>query len=844
MATNAFPVRLALKELRRGRRKFLFFLLCIAIGVAGLVGVKGFNASLQEAMLKEARTLMAADMTLSLNKPASAEEQQFVESLKSRGIQVALNTETVSMAVNSGTKDSTIVEVKAVDKGYPFYGVLELNPAGELTDETALVGADLLDKLGLQVGDPVRVGKVAFKVAGVITKEPDRVTAGFGIGPRVMLTRGGLQRAELIQVGSRANYIYLFKLASDEQVATVRDELKTAFAKDRPRIADFREANPQVRRFLDRMTAFLSLVSLVALLVGGLGVANATRAYIQQKLDTIAIMKCVGATNRRVIEVYLLQMLLLSLAGSLLGILLGYAVQLVMPQVVGQVLDLQLDLTLSPVVALQGLLVGLVTSVLFTLLPLSAIADVKPALVFRRDMLETKPKPTWGQRGRGAGLLALIGAGLVLIAGWVSGNFRWGFYFMAGLAGAVLLLGAASWGAVWLVRRIKVPRSWLTVRQGLASLYRPGSQVGAIVLALGIGVTMVLSVYLLQRSLMREVQLTTPPGTPNMIFYNLQTADAEPLYNLLKANPGVAEVPPPTPIVRGRLTAIDGKTKEQLGLTQDEERFFNYQFQTTYSADLPPGNELVAGLWWTETDWKGGQVLVSVETEAAERLHLTVGSVMEMELEGGLPVQAKVFNIRKTTDFRAGGGFNFVFAPGGLEGAPITYLGQANVKPGASRAVQRAIVSQFPGVTVIDLREVLETISGILDRIGLVIRFVAAFSVIAGLIILASSIATTKFRRTREAVLFKTLGATRGRVWRIFAVEYAVLGLVAGLMSTILAVAATYSVLRWVMEVKYQFEALPLLAGVVISVVLTVIVGVLSTLDVLRAKPLQVLREE
>jgi putative ABC transport system permease protein len=839
----SFPLRFAIKELRRGRRKFMFFLLCIAIGVAGLVGVKGFNASLQEAMLKEARTLMAADMTMRLNQPPKPEQQTFLDELKARGIQIARNTETMSMAYNPATKESTIVEVKAVSEGYPFYGVLELNPAGELTDQTALVGADLLDKLALQVGDPVRIGKVDFTVAGAITKEPDRVTAGFALGPRVMLTQGGLDRAELIGFGSRATYIHLFKLASEDQVEGVRTELLAAFEGDRPRIADFREANPQVRRFLDRMTAFLSLVSLVALLVGGLGVANATRAFIQQKLDTIAIMKCVGATNRRVVSVYLLQMLLLSLAGSVLGIILGYIVQLIMPQVVGQVLDLTIDLTLSPVVALQGLLVGLTTAVLFTLLPLSAIADVKPALVFRRDMLESKPQPTTGQRLRTAGLLAVIAIGLVLIAGWVSGRFTWGFYFMAGLAGAVLLLGAASTAAVWLVRRIKVPRQWLTVRQGLASLYRPGSQVSAIVLALGIGVTMVLSVFLLQRALMQEVNLSTPAGVPNMIFMNLQTPEAAAFEELLKTHPGVAEAPPLAPIIRGRLTRIDGKTKEELHLTQDEERFFNFQFNTTYSAVLPEGNEVVTGQWWTEADWQNA-VLVSVESEAAARLHLTVGSVMEMDLEGGLPVQARVFNIRRATDIRSGSAYNFIFAPGGLEEAPVTYLAQATVKPGQSKEVQKAVVSQFPGVTVIDIREVLETVSGLLDRIGLVIRFVAAFSVVAGLIILASSIATTKFRRTREAVLFKTLGATRGRVWRIFAVEYAILGLVAGLMSTLLAAAATYSVLRWVMEVKYQFEWAPMAAAVGVSVVLTIVVGVLSTLDVLAARPLQVLREE
>ncbi|HWI63471.1 MAG TPA: ABC transporter permease, partial [Symbiobacteriaceae bacterium] len=766
MKRTLFPLRMALRELRRGKRKFVFFVLCIAIGVAGLVGVKGFNASIQEAMLREARPLMAADMTLSTGRPITPEQETFLGGLGTRGIQVARVTETTSMAMTQDKQGFRLVEVKAVDPGYPFYGVLELDPAGALTDQTTLVGADLLNQLGLKVGDPISLGKAQFTISGVITKEPDSVTAGFALGPRVMITQGGLAKADLLQTGSRARYKYLFKLASDEQVEGLRADLKAAFAKERPSIADFREANPQVKRFLDRMTDFLSLVSLVALLVGGLGVANATRAFLQQKLDSIAIMKCVGATNGKVVAVYLTQMLILSLAGSALGVALGYAVQLVMPQIVPKVVDLTVELHLQPIVAFQGLAVGLITSVLFTLLPLSAVADVKPALVFRREMAENRPRPSLGHRVRTAVLLALIGLGLVLVSAWMSGSLRWGLWFMGGLTGSVLLLLGAAWGVVRLIRLVRLPRPWLTARQGLASLYRPGSQASAIVLALGIGITMVLSVYLLQQGLMQEVRVTAPSGAPNMVFINLQAPDAAAFHDLLKSHPGVAKAPAPTPIVRGRLITIDGKTKDEMVLTQDEERWFNFQFQTTFTATVPEGDVVAAGPWWTEADWSK-EPLLSVEQEAADRLHMTVGSVVEMDLEGGTPIKARVFNIRKTKDFRAGGGFNFVFAPGVLEqNGRITYYAMATVKPGQSQAVQRDVVARFPGLTVVDVASMLALVTEMLDKIALVIRFVAAFTVLAGLLILASSIATTKYRRTREAVLYKTLGATRARVWR------------------------------------------------------------------------------
>ncbi|HEY3368738.1 MAG TPA: FtsX-like permease family protein [Symbiobacteriaceae bacterium] len=836
-----FYFRTALREFRRGRRRFVFFLLCIAIGVAGLTGIKGFNASLQGALLREARTLMAADLQLSTGRTATPAQAELLAGLPARGIAVAHNVETASMAVNPATRDTTLVEVKAVGPGYPFYGALAVNPPAPLTDETALVGPELLDRLGLKVGDTVKLGSTTFVIGGVIVQEPDRITAGFAMGPRVMITPAGLARANLIQFGSRAQNIYLFKLADPKQVGALRSELTTAFAKERPRIADYREANPTVRRFLDRLTAFLSLVSLVALLVGGLGVANATRVFIQEKLDAIAVMKCLGATNRKVTGVYLTQMLMLGLAGSALGVAAGYGVQLFLPKLAGTFLNLTLTPYLSPEVALQGLLVGVLTAFLFTLLPLTAIADVKPALVFRRAMGEARlDRRTTVREGL---LLTVTGLGIALISTWVSGSVKWGFAFVGGLGAATLLLGGAARVAVGIVKRIRVPRSWPAARQGLANLHRPGSQASAVVLALGVGVTLVLTIFLLQRGLLREVRLTSPAGAPNMFFMGLQQADEPAFKAFLRSQPGVLNAPDPIPFVRGKLVKVNGKSMEELTLAENDQRWFNSMQTLSYSATLPSGNELLRGRWWTPADYQD-KLVISVESEAATRLHLDVGMTMDLELEGSIPAHAEIMNIRKTTDYRAGGAFNFVLGPSELGPVPVSFIGQANVAQGAAGPLQREMAAQFPGVTAIDLNDILKTVGTVLDRIGLVIRFVAGFSVAAGLIILASSIAATKFRRTREAVLYKTLGATRSRVWRMFAVEYATIGLVAGIVGAGLAAGVTWALLRFVMESTYHFELLPLLAGIGVTIVLTVAVGVLSTVDVVSAKPYQVLREE
>ncbi len=839
-----FIARMAARELRRGRRRFVFFLLCIAIGVSSLVGVKGFNANMQTALFREARSLIAADLKVSLRTPPRVDQAIVFQRLRDQGVKTVYITETISMASAPATGSSVLAEVKAVGEGYPFYGTLVVDPPVAATDDTALVSADLLDQLGLKLGDEVKVGYAQFRIAGLILREPDRITAGLGLAPRVMITHGGMERANLIQTGSLANHIFLFKLASEEQMTSVRRQLGQALRGSRPSITDFGNAQPQVRRILDRMTTFLSLLSMVTLLVGGLGVANATRLFINEKLDAIAIMKCLGAPNRRVTAVYMTQVVLLGLAGSLLGIAIGYGLQLALPGAVGSLLNLTMAITLDPLVALQGLAVGVATSVLFALLPLTAIAGVKPALVFRREMRDQRPRPSLRSRIMQGVLLAAIGAGLVILSAWVSGSRSWALSLMGGLAGAVVALAGAAWVAVGLVRRIRVPRAWLAIRQGLGNVHRPGSQALAIIAALGIGVTVVLSVILVQRSLLREIEAASPRGTPNMIFSNIQHAEVEAFHDLVRQSPGVTEAPEPLAQVRGRLLTVDGKNRSQLDFAPEGGRWFN-QSSMTQARFQPEGAQMVAGRWWTPADYAAGTHLVSVREDTAQHLNLTVGSVLELDASAGVVIRAQVFNIRREGDVRGiGSGGDFILSPGALDAVSPVYLGQARVSPEAASDLQREVVTRFPSITVINVGQILENLQPVLDRIGLIIQVVAGFSVGAGLIILASSVAATRFRRIRESVIYKTLGATRRRVWQIFAVEYAALGLVAGAVGAVLSLVPTWAVVTQLMELEFQWDLAPLGAAVIATAALTVLVGVLATVGVLRAKPLQVLREE
>jgi putative ABC transport system permease protein len=836
-----FLLLMAWRELRAARRRSLFFLFSIAIGVAGLVGVKGFSNSLHGALLDEARPLLAADMRVRQSFPANAEQQDLLDRLRTRGIGISFIREAVSMAYAPSTGETALVELKAVQPDiYPFYGKLTLVPDGLPGPGSVFVAPELLDRLRLAVGGSIRLGQETYTVAGIVEHEPDRVSGGFfSLGPRVLMHQAGLDRSGLIGPGARVQYTWGLKLGPQHDVEALRQELEQAFEPTGGRVADFRQANPSIARRLDNMTRFLSMVGMVALLVGGLGVANVTRVFVHQKMDSIAIMKCLGAPSRTIFGIYLTQMLILGLLGSVAGILVGYGVQLVLPPMLRPIIGLEAALTPTAGAAMHGIILGLSTALLFTLLPLAAVRDVRPALVFRRDVDTGRRR--WSPLQ--LLLLAVATAGVTAIATWQAGSLMTGIYFTGGLAAAVLVLGAAAWGATSLVRRLPIPSRLTALRHGLGNLHRPGSQTTAVVLALGIGVTVVLGVYLVQANMIREVQASSPEGSPNLFFLGITEREADRFREWLPRQEGVVNAQDPLPVYRGRIAGLDGVPVEQARLDNEGRDWTRWSYSLTWAAEMPPGNELRAGRWWAPADYAEGQVLASVQKEAAERLRLRLGSTVTMEIDG-VDVTFTVFNLRETVEYRQGAGFNFVLNPGALDEFTATYVGMARVDPAAVVAIQRAAVVQFPGVTVINLGDVLTSMQKILDRIALVIRFMAGFAVLAGLIILAGSIAATKFRRMREAALLKTLGATRGGVLRIFALEYLSLGLVAGLFGSVLASVAAWLVMRHGLDIPFRFHAVPLAAGMAATAVLTVLTGLLFTWEILSSRPLEVLRNE
>ncbi|HRJ22068.1 MAG TPA: ABC transporter permease, partial [Bryobacteraceae bacterium] len=539
--------KIAWREARAARLKFVFVLFGVAAGVGALTGVRGFSAAFYEALDREARTLMAADLSIRQFQTPDEKQQAVLDRYAAEGSVVTLVTETVSMMSGGGSAPPVLVSVKAIDPAlYPFYGTVRLDPPGTLaavlTDSTIAVSEDLLIRLELQPGAEVKLGNEEFTVGAVVKTEPDRMTGSLNVGPRVMITREGLERAGLMTFGSRAAQRYLLKTPPGLDLTKAKAELRKDFPE--ARVATANETHPAITRALERSTTFLSLVSLIALIVGALGVATAIHAHLQQRLDTIAIMKCIGARSSQIIRIYTLETAMLGLAGGLAGIVVGAGVQWVFPMLLSRYFEFEHGMGWSSAFALEGLGVGLLVTLLFTLPPLLSIRQVRPALIFRREMAEAKPE--WRERLRRqlpavlCGLLILAGLGGV--AAWLAESLRMGVTFIGGLAASLLILGLVAWILLRFLRIFVTNRSFslpITWRQGLANLYRPGNHAGAVLVSLGIGVMFTLTIYLIQKSLLSEVAGAAPPNAPNVFIINVTERERAGLQAILDGQPGL-----------------------------------------------------------------------------------------------------------------------------------------------------------------------------------------------------------------------------------------------------------------------------------------------------------------
>jgi putative ABC transport system permease protein len=837
------PLRLAWRQARGARRQFVVFFVCVALGVAALVSVGSFGATLGATLAREAKALMGGDLELRSARPLSDEVEGELAALVSRGGRVVRIRELVGMARHVENGRTLLVELKAPEAGYPLYGRLATTPAQPLpallANDGAVVQREVLERLALGVGDRLALGALTLTVRGVVDAEPDRSASLVTLGPRVFVAPDALERSGLVQFGSRVRHRTVATLPADLAARAAREDLARRISDPGVRVSSYDEAQPGLRRFFTQLTMYLGLVGLASLLVGGIGVASSVATFVRRQQTTIAILKALGADSRTILATFLVQTQAIGLAGSLVGAALGVALQPVLMASLAGFVPFALEPRVDVLTVVRGVVMGVLTTLLCALWPLLDVREVRASLVLRREVDDAAPPARRPWRAA-----VPVVAGLAALSLWQAGSLTIGGIFLGASIAAVVALWGVSRGLVVLARRLPGAPSpaW---RHGLGALRRPGGQAARVVVALGAGVMLLVAVALLEQNLDAQIDHEQRRDAPSFFFIDVQPDQRDAFARLVRGATGGLE-PTLTPVVRARLAAIDGEavTRAMVNARGGEERetafYYTREYVLTWAAEPPPGNVVTRGRWWGADP---GPPRVSVEDVMARRLGVDVGSRLTFDVQG-VPIEAEVTSLRKVDWQSLTTNFFVVFSPGALDGAPATFVATARTPAATEAALQSAVVGAFPNVTAIPVRDVLERVGVVLGDIAIAIRVIALFTVGTGLVVMAGALTATRYQRLYESVVLRTLGATRGAVARAFAVEYGCLGAAAGVGGTALAAVLAWVVLRFVLDTPWRFEPQAMVLGVALTVALSVTIGFLATFRLLGAKPLPVLRRE
>ncbi len=842
---------LAAREARGSGGRLGFFAACLSLGVAAVVAVAGLSRALDHGIQAQARELLAADLVVESRRPIADDIVAAIDALDGASrAEVRELPSVVSVAVPERSEDSPgrslLCELKAVEPGYPFYGVLETEPSGPderlLADDSVLVGSELLTRLGVSVGDTLRVGSARFTIAGTITAEPDRLAVSFTLGPRVLLSMLGLARSGLEGLGSRVEHRVLVRLAdgaSADQVARAADAIRAAIPE--PEFVDvetYVEAQPSLRRGLARVEQFLGLVALLSLLVGGIGVAQAVRAWLAGRLDAIAVLGALGVRPREVFALYLGQTVLLALVGSLAGAVAGALAARAVPGLLGDLLPVRVDVGWQPWAMARGIGLGVGVALLFGLRPLADVVRVPPLRVLRRD---AEPLPV--RRGVAAALWAVLAAGIAATATVQSGSVVRGAQFAGGLIVVTGLLVLGAWAVIRTVGRTPRESRAVALRHGLAALARPGSGTLGAVVALGLGVVTVLGMHLVEGRLSAQLDAELPDEAPTAFLIDIQPDQWDGVRGALDR--AGAEDVDSVEVVVARLRSINGVPVSELVAARAEEAgdgghrwVLTREQRLTSMATLPEDNVIIAGALWSDPD----RAEVSIEQEFAADLGVGVGDSLVFDVQG-VPLELAVSSIRTVEWERFSINFFLVVEPGVLDGAPRTRIAAARVPEAEEGPLQDRLAAAFPNVTMLRLRQLLDKVVGILEQVGFGVRLLGAFTVLAGIAILAGAVSAGTVRRGREVALYKTLGMTRAQVVAVFAVEYALIGLVAGMIGTAGGVVLSWAVTRFGFEIGWAWTPGVLMTSVVMTVALSVVAGLAASTRALAVRPLAVLRQ-
>lgn len=860
-----FVLNMAAREMRAAWRRLVFFFACVAVGVGAIVAIRSVVQTARLSLTGEARALIAADVAVRTGRPWT-EAQRAVIGRRVAQLPGAALTETIDTATLArpadGREIARMVELRGVDEDYPFYGEVTLadgRPYSHalLRGGGVLVRPELLAQLETAVGDELIIGTRTFTIRGVIEREPGGQTGLFSLGPRVMLDRQDLLDTGLLTFGSRAWYRLLLRTPGAD-VDRLSRALRSDFREEVVSVRSYRATGDRVGEQLQRAEDYLSLVGFAIVVLGGIGVWSVTRVFMRQKMKTIAILKCVGGTTRQVLATYLVQVLALGLAGSLFGLGLAWIAVRWIPDSLTSTLGAG-PIGLTADAALQGLTVGLLVSMLFALVPLLDARKVRPWLLLRtggdrgaRRITEgASPASPWWSRWIPRGLdrldltaFAVVGLGLVTAAAWQAGSLQVGVAVCAGLAGMALVLHLIGAGLVRATAPLTRRRSF-PLRHAVLGLRRPGNQTRVILLAVGLASFFILGARGVQQNLLGELSVQLRSDAPDLFLIDIQPDQVAGVRALVVAAPGVEREPVFLPVLRARVTGVQGRDRQLDDVDEMRGRgSLGREFVVTYRDRLAPNERLVEGDFWPAGADETGEV--SIEKGLGDRAGIQMGDRLRFDI-AGRRVEARVVSIREVDwENSTNGGFMFVFRPGVLDRAPHTFIAPLSVAPDpALRArLQHALVAAFPNVSAIDVREILDRVASVFDAVALAISIVGGVALAGGLLILVGAVAMTKFQRVYEAAIFRTLGATTRTLGAMLALEYGVLGMLAGLAGGLGALALGWGVARWVLDIPWRPAGALTIAGAIASAALVSVVGVAANLDVLRRKPLGTLRAE
>lgn len=879
MNTLRFVVRLAWREARAARRRLGLLTASITAGVAALVAVNSFTDNLRVSVAEQAQALLGADISFASSQvvPDSiVTVGALLDSLTAVGggdVRVARSAAFAAMAYVASSGTARLVQARSVDPGWPFYGTVETRPAGiwdGIQSGGVVVDPSLLPAIGAEVGDTLLVGDARYPILGTVVNVPGDVGLQMAFGARIFLAHHSLDATGLLGFGARVQRETFVQVPASIDAQAIAEQVRPSLRRERVRVSTIADDRDNLTDELTRLGNYLGLVALIALLLGGLGTASAVNVFIRQQLDTIAVLRCLGATSGQVFAIHLLQAIAMGFLGALIGAGLGVGLQQTMPLVLADFLPVDVRVLPSPRAILLGIGLGVWTAAVFALLPLLGIRAVSPLATLRRS---TEPLPIGWDLPRIVAVLLLI-VSVVGLAAVQVGSLLQGAWFAVGIGAALLVLWIASLALIRGARRF-MPTRWPYLwRQGLANLHRPGNQTVTVVLALGFGAFLLTTLFTAQHNLLREFQLDADPDRGNLVLIDIQPDQRELVTSVLQSE-GV-RVGDFIPIVPMRLAEVDGVRVSDLlarggGRLADPETAtadttgaegdrgdrggrgstwaFRREYRSTYRSVVGNAERVSLGAWYGDTATGTGRsrddpVPISVEEGLAGELVVGVGDRVSWDIQG-VEVHSIITSLREVNWARFEPNFYVVFAPGALESAPHTLVTLLRVTDPETRGrIQRALAEQAANVSSVDLGDVQRALESVVDRIVLAIRFMALFSLATGAVVLIGAIATSRWQRIREGTLLRTLGATRGQVLRILCVEYAALGLAAALVAAALAGVAGWALARFVFESSFVLPVVPLAVLTLALVSLTTIVGLWSSLDVLERPPLEVLRAD